>query len=225
VLTGPDADRAFYSQGTYDLEYEFPFGVQELEGIAHRGDYDLRQHQEQSRKPLEYFDEDLKQKYLPEVVEPSAGVDRTILAVLCEGYAEEKVVGKNGRERSRVVLRLSPRLAPIKAGIFPLLKNRPALVAKAREVQRLLQPLMKIAYDASGSIGKRYRRMDEAGTPFTITIDFETLEGAPEASLSALGTKIEAGQKETVTVRDRDTMEQKRIAIAELPVFLRIRTA
>ena len=137
VLTVPDKDRAFYSQGTYDLEYEFPFGVQELEGIAHRGNYDLKQHQEHSGKPLEYFDEETKQKYLPEVVEPSAGVDRTVLAVLCEAFAEETVKDEeSGKEETRVVLRFVPRLAPVKAGIFPLLKNKPELVAKAREVQR-----------------------------------------------------------------------------------------
>jgi glycyl-tRNA synthetase len=221
VLTVPDADRAFYSQGTYDLEYEFPFGVQELEGIAHRGDYDLKQHQEHSGKPLEYFDEELKKKYLPEVVEPSAGVDRTVLAVLCEAFAEETVRDEeSGKEETRVVLRFVPRLAPVKAGIFPLLKNKPELVAKAREVQKLLQPLMKVAYDEAGSIGKRYRRIDEEGTPFGITVDFETLEGVKAASTSASGAGIEIGQKETVTLRHRDSMKQERIAIADLAAYL-----
>ncbi len=221
VLTVPDKDRAFYSQGTYDLEYEFPFGVQELEGIAHRGEYDLKQHQEHSGKPLEYFDEELKKKYLPEVVEPSAGVDRTVLAVLCEAYAEETVKDEeSGKEETRVVLRFVPRLAPIKAGIFPLLKNKPELVAKTKEVLRSLQPLMKVAYDEAGSIGKRYRRIDEEGTPFGITVDFETLEGVKEASTSATGTPIEVGQKETVTLRHRDSMKQERIAIADLPAYL-----
>jgi len=221
VLTVPDADRAFYSQGTYDLEYEFPFGVQELEGIAHRGDYDLKQHQEASGKPLEYFDEETKQKYLPEVVEPSAGVDRTVLALLCEAYAEETVKDEeSGKEETRVVLRFAPRMAPVKAGIFPLLKNKPELVATARAVQKLLQPLMKVSYDEAGSIGKRYRRIDEEGTPFGITIDFETLEGAKEAFTSATGTPIQAGQKDTVTLRHRDSMKQERIAIADLPGYL-----
>jgi glycyl-tRNA synthetase len=221
VLTVPDADRAFYSQGTYDLEYEFPFGVQELEGIAHRGNYDLKQHQEHSGKPLEYFDEEQKGKYLPEVVEPSAGVDRTVLAVLCEAFAEETVRDEeSGKEETRVVLRFVPRLAPVKAGIFPLLKNKPELVAKAREVQKLLQPLMKVAYDEAGSIGKRYRRIDEEGTPFGITVDFETLEGVKAASTSASGAVIEAGQKETVTLRHRDSMKQERIAIADLAGYL-----
>ena len=221
VLTVPDADRAFYSQGTYDLEYEFPFGVQELEGIAHRGNYDLKQHQEHSGKPLEYFDEESKTKYLPEVVEPSAGVDRTVLAVLCEAYAEETIKDEeSGKEEVRVVLRFSPRLAPIKAGIFPLLKNKPELVAIAQGVYKTLQPLLKVAYADTAAIGKRYRRMDEIGTPFGITIDFETLEGAKEASTSAIGTPIAVGQKETVTLRHRDSMKQERIAIADLPAYL-----
>ena len=221
VLTVPEADRAFYSQGTYDLEYEFPFGIQELEGIAHRGNYDLKQHQEHSGKPLEYFDEEMKQKYLPEVVEPSAGVDRTVLAVLCEAFAEETIRDEeSGKEETRTVLRFVPRLAPIKAGIFPLLKNKPELVAKAREVQKLLQPLMKIAYDEAGSIGKRYRRIDEEGTPFGITIDFETLEGTKAAATSATGATINEGAKETVTLRHRDSMKQERIAIADLAAYL-----
>jgi glycyl-tRNA synthetase len=217
----PDKDRAFYSQGTYDLEYEFPFGIQELEGIAHRGDYDLKQHQTHSGKPLEYFDEELKKKYLPEVVEPSAGVDRTVLAVLCEAFAEETVKDEeSGKEETRVVLRFVPRLAPVKAGIFPLLKNKPELVTKAKEIQKALQPLMKVGYDDAGAIGRRYRRMDEAGTPFCITVDFETLEGAKEASTSASGAPITVGQKDTVTLRHRDSMKQERIAIADVPGYL-----
>ena len=221
VLTVPDKDRAFYSQGTYDLEYEFPFGIQELEGIAHRGDYDLKQHKEASGKPLDYFDEETKTKYLPEVVEPSAGVDRTVLAVLCEGYAEETIKDEeSGKEETRVVLRFSPRLAPIKAGIFPLLKNKPELVAIAQSVYKTLQPLLKVTYADTAAIGRRYRRMDEIGTPFGITIDFETLEGVKEASISATGTPITAGQKETVTLRHRDSMKQERIAIADLPAYL-----
>ena len=221
VLTVPEKDRAFYSQGTYDLEYEFPFGIQELEGIAHRGNYDLKQHAEHSGKPLEYFDEESKTKYLPEVVEPSAGVDRTVLAVLCEAFAEETVKDEeSGKEETRVVLRFAPRLAPVKAGIFPLLKNKPELVSKTKEIVKSLQPLMKVAYDEAGSIGKRYRRIDEEGTPFGITVDFETLEGVKAASTSATGAPIEAGQKETVTLRHRDSMKQERIAIADLPAYL-----
>ena len=204
----PEKDRAFYSQGTYDLEYEFPFGVQELEGIAHRGNYDLKQHAEASGKPLEYFDEEAKTKYLPEVVEPSAGVDRTVLALLCEAYDEEIIKDEeSGKEETRVVLRFAPRIAPVKASVFPLLKNKPELVAKARHIYTSLQPLMKVAYADSAAIGRRYRRADEVGTPFGITVDFETLEGAKEASISATGEAIAAGQKDTVTLRERDSMK------------------
>jgi glycyl-tRNA synthetase len=226
VLTVPDKDRAFYSQGTYDLEYEFPFGIQELEGIAHRGNYDLTQHKNASGKPLEYFDEEAKTKYLPEVVEPSAGVDRTVLAVLCEAFAEETIKDEeSGKEETRVVLRFAPRLAPIKAGIFPLLKNKPELVAIAQSIYKTLQPLLKVQYADTAAIGRRYRRMDEIGTPFGITVDFETIEGAKEACTSATGTAIAAGQKDTVTLRHRDSMKQERIAIADLPGYLLTKVA
>jgi glycyl-tRNA synthetase len=208
VLDVPDTDRAFYSQKTYDLEYEFPFGIQELEGIAYRTDYDLSRHQESSGKPLEYFDEETKQKYIPHVVEPSAGVDRTVLAVLCEAYREEEITDEKGNKETRTVLGLAPSVAPIKVGIFPLLKNKPELVAKAREVERLLRPHMMVAYDDGGAIGRRYRRQDEIGTPFGITIDFETLEGVRQGAF--------AGQKETVTLRHRDTMAQERVPIVDL---------
>ena len=197
----PDKDRAFYSQGTYDLEYAFPFGVQELEGVAYRTDYDLKQHQEHSGKSLEYFDEETKQKYIPHVVEPSAGVDRTVLALLCEAYREEEVPDEKGKQETRIVMRFSPRIAPVKVGVFPLLKNKPELVKKTGEVANLLRPHMAIFYDESGAIGRRYRRQDEVGTPFGVTIDFETLEGP---------------QKETVTLRHRDSMKQERIPIAGL---------
>jgi glycyl-tRNA synthetase len=226
VLTVPDKDRAFYSQGTYDLEYEFPFGVQELEGIAHRGNYDLKQHQDHSGKPLEYFDEEAKQKYLPEVVEPSAGVDRTVLALLCEAYDEEIIKDEeSGKEETRVVLRFSPRMAPVKASVFPLLKNKPELVTKARDIYKSLQPLLKVAYADSAAIGRRYRRADEVGVPFGITVDFETLEGAKDASISATGAAITAGQKDTVTLRHRDSMKQQRIDIADLFAYLLAKVA
>src|SRR6478735_21882 len=175
LLNVPDEERAFYSKGTYDIEYEFPFGRQELEGVAYRTDYDLKQHQEASGKPLDYFDEETKQRFIPHVVEPSAGVDRTLLALICEAYDEETVTDDKGKTEVRTVLRFHPRIAPIKAGIFPLLQNQPELVAKAREVQALLRPHMMVFYDESGAIGRRYRRQDEAGTPFGLTIDFETL--------------------------------------------------
>jgi glycyl-tRNA synthetase len=221
VLTVPEKDRAFYSQGTYDLEYEFPFGVQELEGIAHRGNYDLTQHAKASGKPLEYFDEETKQKYLPEVVEPSAGVDRTVLALLCEAFDEETIADdESGKEEIRTVLRFAPRMAPIKAAVFPLLKNKPELVAKARGIYQALQPLMKVTYADSAAIGRRYRRFDEIGTPFGITVDFETLEGVKEACTSANGTPIAAGEKDTVTLRHRDSMKQERISIGDLFAWL-----
>jgi glycyl-tRNA synthetase len=208
VLTVSDADRAFYSKGTYDIEYEFPFGVQELEGVAYRTDYDLKQHQEASGKPLDYFDEETKQHFIPHVVEPSAGVDRTVLALLCNAYDEETVTDEKGKSETRIVLRFHPRIAPIKVGVFPLLKNKPELVAKAREVQALLRPHMNIFYDETGAIGRRYRRQDEAGTPFGITVDFETL-GEKDAALL-----------DTVTLRHRDSMKQERVKISELLSFL-----
>ncbi len=204
VLTVPDADRAFYSKGTYDIEYEFPFGVQELEGVAYRTDYDLTQHQQASGKPLEYFDEETKAKFIPHVVEPSAGVDRTVLALLCEAFDEETVTDEKGKSETRTVLRFHPRMAPIKVGVFPLLKNKPELVVKAREVQALLRPHMMVFYDEAGAIGRRYRRQDEAGTPFGLTIDFETL--------GEKGDEI----RDTVTLRHRDSMKQERIAIKDL---------
>ena len=208
VLTVPDADRAFYSKGTYDIEYDFPFGRQELEGVAYRTDYDLSQHQKASGKTLDYFDEETKQRFTPHVIEPSAGVDRTVLALLCEAYAEETVTDEKGKSETRLVLRFHPRMAPIKAGVFPLLKNQPELVAKAREVQALLRPLMNVFYDETGAIGRRYRRQDEAGTPFGLTIDFESL-GERDAAL-----------RDTVTLRHRDSMEQERVTISELPARL-----
>ncbi|MBA3960738.1 MAG: glycine--tRNA ligase [Chthoniobacterales bacterium] len=208
VLTVPEADRAFYSKGTYDIEYDFPFGRQELEGVAYRTDYDLTQHQKASGKPLDYFDEETKQRFIPHVIEPSAGVDRTVLALLCEAFAEETVTDEKGKSETRTVLRFHPRIAPIKVGVFPLLKNQPALVEKARQVQALLRPLMNVFYDETGAIGRRYRRQDEAGTPFCLTIDFESL-GERDAAL-----------RDTVTLRHRDSMEQERVAIAELPARL-----
>jgi glycyl-tRNA synthetase len=204
VLTVPDADRAFYSKGTYDIEYEFPFGVQELEGVAYRTDYDLKQHQEASGKPLDYFDEETKQRFIPHVVEPSAGVDRTVLALLCNAYDEETVTDEKGKSETRIVLRFHPRMAPIKVGVFPLLKNNEQLVAKAREIQAALRPHMNVFYDETGAIGRRYRRQDEAGTPFGITIDFETL-GEKDAALL-----------DTVTLRHRDSMKQERVKISDL---------
>jgi len=204
VLTVPDQDRAFYSKGTYDIEYDFPFGRQELEGVAYRTDYDLTQHQTASGKSLEYFDEETKQKFIPHVVEPSAGVDRTVLALICEAYAEDEAPDEKGKMETRIVLRFHPRIAPIKCAVFPLLKNKEPLVIKAREIADLLRPHMTVFYDESGAIGRRYRRQDEIGTPFCVTVDFETL-GERDAAL-----------RDTITLRDRDSMKQERVQISEL---------
>jgi len=204
VLSVPEADRAFYSKGTYDIEFDFPFGRQELEGVAYRTDYDLAQHQNASGKPLDYFDEETKQRFIPHVIEPSAGVDRTVLALICEAYDEETITDEKGKSETRIVMRFHPRIAPIKVGVFPLLKNNEQLVAKAREVQALLRPHMNVFYDESGAIGRRYRRQDEAGTPFGVTIDFESLGERDDSLL------------DTVTLRHRDNMQQERVAIREL---------
>ena len=209
VLTVPDTDRAFYSKGTYDIEYEFPFGVQELEGVAYRTDYDLTQHQNASGKPLDYFDEETKQRFIPHVVEPSAGVDRTILALICEAYSEDEAPDEKGKMETRIVMRFHPRMAPIKCAVFPLLKNKEPLVAKAKEIVELLRPHLNVFYDESGAIGRRYRRQDEIGTPFGVTVDFETL-GEKDATLL-----------DTVTLRHRDSMQQERVKISELITRLR----
>jgi len=204
VRNVPDEERAFYSKGTYDIEYDFPFGRHELEGVAYRSDYDLSQHQKASGKSLEYFDEETKEKLIPHVVEPSAGVDRTLLALICEAYAEDQAPNDKGEMETRTVLRFHPRIAPIKCAIFPLLKNKEPLVVKAKEIVQLLRPHMTVFYDESGAIGRRYRRQDEIGTPFGVTVDFETL-GERDAAL-----------RDTVTLRDRDSMKQKRVAIKDL---------
>ena len=194
---------AHYAKATVDILYKFPFGTQELEGIAARGDYDLTQHQKFSGKSMEYFDEEAKTKYIPHVIEPSAGVDRLILALICNAYHEEQVTDEKGNAELRVVMKFHPRMAPIKVAIFPLLKNRPELVQKALQVRDMLRPHMTVFYDEAGAIGRRYRRQDEAGTPYGVTIDFDTLGEKPE-------------MKDTVTLRDRDSMRQVRVKIDEL---------
>jgi len=204
----PDEERAFYSKGTYDIEYDFPFGRQELEGVAYRTDYDLSQHQNASGKSLEYFDEETKQRFVPHVVEPSAGVDRTVLALICEAYSEDEAPDEKGKMETRLVLRFHPRMAPIKCAVFPLLKNKRQLVAKAKEIVDLLRPHMYVFYDEGGAIGRRYRRQDEIGTPFGVTVDFETL-GEKDPALH-----------DTVTLRDRDSMKQERVPIKDLPGIL-----
>src|SRR5213082_3635543 len=213
VLTVTDTDRAFYSKGTYDIEYDFPFGRQELEGVAYRTDYDLSQHQKASGKSLEYFDEETKQRFVPHVVEPSVGVDRTVLALICEAYSEDEAPDDKGKMETRIVLRFHPRIAPVKCAVFPLLKNKEQLVAKAKEIVDLLRPQMFVFYDESGAIGRRYRRQGEIGTPFGVTVDFETL-GEKDAAL-----------KDTVTLRDRDSMKQERVKIPDLLELLSVRIA
>lgn len=188
----------FYAKAAWDIEYKFPFGFKELEGVHARGNYDLTQHQTFSGQDLSYFDQEKKERFIPHVVETSVGLDRTFLAVLTEFYDEDELGGE-----VRAVLRLPKKLAPIKAAVSPLLRNKPELVAKAREVYAMLKKEMMCEWDDNGNIGKRYRRQDEIGTPACVTIDFETLE------------------TDTVTVRDRDTGEQRRVAVSELMAVLR----
>jgi len=208
ILDVPDGERAFYSKKTYDIEYEFPFGIQELEGVAYRTDYDLGVHQKGAGKPLEYFDEETKQKYLPHVVEPSAGCDRTVLALICEAFDEETLTDDKGKEDIRTVLRFKPAMAPIKVGVFPMLKKNEEQVRIARDIQKSLQKWMPVFYDDGGAIGRRYRRQDEVGTPFCVTVDFDTLgENGEEL-------------KDTVTIRHRDSMEQERMKIDALLPWL-----
>ena len=181
-----------YSSATSDIEYLYPIGWSELEGIANRGDFDLRQHQEFSGEKLEYVDPQTKERYLPHVIEPAAGLGRTILALLCDAYDEDEQEGER-----RTVLRLHPKVAPIKVAVLPLLRKdgHPEL---AREVYEDLRTRMSAEYDAGGHIGKRYRRQDEIGTPFAVTIDHQSVED------------------HTVTLRQRDSLQQDRIAIADL---------
>ena len=193
---------SFYSKATTDIEYLFPFGWGELWGIADRTNYDLGRHQEASGKSLEYFDPETNEKYIPYVVEPSLGADRVALSFLCEAYDEE--LDEKGEKR--VVMHLHPALAPFKAAILPLSKK---LSEKATEIFADLAKEFMVDFDEAGSIGKRYRRQDEIGTPYCITVDFETVEDEENENFG------------TVTVRDRDTMEQVRMPISELRAFLR----
>ena len=189
----------FYSKATTDFEFLFPFGWGELWGIADRTDYDLTQHQKTSGENMEYLDPITGEKYIPYVVEPALGVDRMFLAIMCNAYDEEDVGGE-----TRTVLRLSPALAPYKVAVLPLSKK---LSDKAHEVKRALQKHFNVDYDESGSIGKRYRREDEIGTPYCVTIDFDSLEN------------------DTYTIRDRDTMEQKRMTIDEIVAYVNSKIA
>lgn len=195
----------FYAKDAWDIEYEFPtYGFDEVEGIHDRTDYDLSQHMEHSGTDLRYTDPNTGEKYIPWILETSMGMGRVFLAVLSEAYQVDELGGE-----PRTVLRLPKHLAPVKAAVFPLLKNKPELVAKARDVFTMLKKIEpRIEWDDNGNIGKRYRRQDEIGTPLCITIDFDTLgDENPSA-------------KDTVTVRDRDTGEQRRVAIGELPALI-----
>jgi glycyl-tRNA synthetase len=186
-----DADElSHYSSGTSDLEYLFPIGWSELEGIANRGDFDLTQHAKFSGEKLEYFDQQTKERYVPHVIEPAAGADRAALAFLVDAYDEDEQGGEQ-----RTVLRLHPRLAPVKAAVLPLIGKDAGLSEKARRLFEELRRAMPAEYDDSASIGKRYRRQDEIGTPWALTIDHQTLDDG------------------TVTLRDRDTLVQERIPL------------
>jgi glycyl-tRNA synthetase len=199
----PASDRAHYSKRSVDTEFDFPFGQKELLGIAYRTDYDLKAHAGSSGVDLTYFDEETKERVMPHCIEPTFGVDRLVLAVLADAYHEE-----GSGDDVRVYLKLAPAIAPVKMCVSPLLKNKPELVSKARDVFSILKKTFgRVAWDDNGNIGKRYRRQDEIGTPFCITIDFDTLGEKPEAL-------------DTVTVRDRDSGAQIRIAIKDLEAYL-----
>jgi glycyl-tRNA synthetase len=188
----------FYAKAAFDIEYNFNFGWKEIEGLHHRGDYDLTQHSKFSGQKLEYKDQVTGESYIPHIVECSSGVARVFLAVLSEAYVEEKI----SEDDTRIVLRLPKILAPVKVAILPLLKNKEELTKKAEEIYLDLRQHFMVEYDESGTVGKRYRRQDEIGTPYCVTIDFDTLEDG------------------TVTVRDRDSMEQIRLKIDELKTYL-----
>lgn len=204
----PAGDLAHYSKRTIDIEFEYPFGKKELYGLAYRTDFDLKQHAEFSKVDLSYYDEETKERFVPHCIEPSFGLDRTVLAVLTDAYREddmgaagkEQEEGGGGKGEKRVFLKLSPNVAPYRVAVFPLLRNKPVLVEKAQEVYRMLKKAIpNVDFDDNGNIGKRYRRQDEIGTPYCVTVDFDTVEKG-------------AG----VTVRDRDTGKQERVSEAEL---------
>ena len=188
---------AHYAKACTDIEYNFPFGWSELEGIANRTDFDLKQHASSSGKDLQYFDDATKEKFYPYIIEPSGGVDRSVLAFLVDAYDEEKV-----KDEMRVVLKLHKDLAPIKVAVLPLLKNRPEIVELAKKIAKDLKKCFVTVYDDTAAIGKLYRRQDEVGTLYCVTVDVQSLED------------------KQVTVRDRDTMQQDRISIDRLKEYL-----
>jgi glycyl-tRNA synthetase len=196
----PEGDRAHYSKRSIDTEFDFPFGQKELLGLAYRTDYDLKAHSATSGVDLSYFDEETKERIVPHCIEPTFGLERLVLAVLSDAYSED-LQG----EEMRSYLKLTPKIAPVKIAVFPLLKNKEALVEKAKEVYKILKKEFgAVVFDDNGNIGKRYRRQDEIGTPWCVTIDFETIE-----------------QNSGVTVRDRDTGEQKRMSVEDLVNFVK----
>ena len=188
---------AHYAKACTDIEYKFPFGWSELEGIANRADFDLKQHMRLSGKDLQYFDDEAKENYIPYVIEPSGGIDRSILAFLVDSYREEEVKGEK-----RVSLALNKKLAPIKAAILPLLRNRPEIVKLAKDITNDLRTSLKVMYDDTASIGRLYRRQDEIGTPYCITVDVDSLSD------------------KKVTVRDRDSMKQDRVEVGKVKEYL-----
>lgn len=199
----PSEELAHYAKKAVDIEYHFPFGWQEIEGIHYRGDYDLRNHMKHSREDLSYRYPGTQEEFIPHVVEVSVGVERAFSVFFIDAYEEIKGGrGKASRQKEEVILHLSPRLSPFQAAIFPLLGREEGLKQKAQEIFQSLLPSFPVAYDEGGSIGRRYRRQDEIGTPLAITVDFQTLED------------------ETVTCRDRETMKQIRVPVTQLPKLL-----
>lgn len=197
----PKSELPHYAKKAIDIEYKFPFGWKEIEGVHNRGDWDLSNHSKYSNQDLKYFDEEKKEKYFPYIIETSAGVDRSFLTFLIDAYQEIKGGRTKTTEAAKeveVLLKLDKTLAPIKVAVLPLVRNKPKLVKKAKEVYQLLKLHFVTQYDELGSIGRRYRRLDEIGTLFAITIDFETLK------------------RNDVTIRDRDSMKQERVKIKDL---------
>lgn len=197
----PKEERAHYSERTVDIEFEYPFGQKELYGLAYRTDYDLRSHMKMSGKDLSYTDPETGEKFIPHVIEPSMGVERTVLAVLCSVYAEEEAPAADGGTQMRTVMKFPKEIAPVQVAVLPL-SDKPELVAVAKKVWDQLRSRFVVEYDETQSIGRRYRRQDEIGTPYAVTVDFESLED------------------NAVTVRDRDTMKQERIELGKLTTYL-----
>jgi glycyl-tRNA synthetase len=193
---------AHYAKDAFDIEYQFPFGWGEIEGIHNRTDYDLSRHEEYSGKSMKYFDEATKEKYTPYIIETSAGASRSFMAFLVDAYREEEAPTADGKMETRVVMRFHRNLAPVKAAVFPLV-NRDGMPEIAKNIEKELRPQFRVFYDDSGAVGRRYRRQDEIGTPYCFTVDFQTL------------------QDRTVTVRERDSMKQERLSIDQIPGYLR----